>query len=216
MGTKGWLALAAGAVVVALLITWGVLASTAGDGPPPAASPSPGGSVDPSTEASPGPVPGAAATPVPSGTATPDPVATVDPRPGARETLAPVPLDEPVEATSEVRVELVSIEQVTGVANIAGEVGGPALRVTVEATNSGGAAFETPAVIVNLYMGDDRAPAGTVLEPGSRQFPGSIPAGASASGVFIFTVPEDARDAILIEVDLQVGEPVVLFEGTVA
>lgn len=217
MGRGGWLALVVGVAAVAAIVAWAVIASNAG-GAPGASSgttDSPGPTAASSASATPDPATGAPAAPSPSGDPTPGPLATIDPDPVVRETLAPVPLDEPVAATPEITVELVSIEPVIGVANIAGEVGGPALRVTVEATNSGGAAFATPAVIVNLYTGDDRAPAGMVLEPGSRQFPGSIAAGASASGVFIFTVPEDARDTILIEVDMQVGEPVVLFEGAV-
>lgn len=135
--------------------------------------------------------------------------------PVVRETLPPVPIDEPVEATQGIRVELVSIDSVEGVANIAGEVGGPALRITAEATNGTEAVFATPVVVVNLYIGDDRRPAGGILQPGGRPFPASIPAGASASGVYLFTVPEGERENLLVEVDLQVGEPVVLFEGAV-
>lgn len=130
--------------------------------------------------------------------------------------MEPVPLDGVAEPVAQVEVELVSIEAVTGVANIAGEVGGPALRVSVAVTNGTAAPFETPAVVVNLYTGDDRSPAGGIREPGGRELPGLIPAGQSQLGVYLFTVPEDARSVVLIEVDLQVGEPVALFEGAVS
>lgn len=145
-------------------------------------------------------------------TTSPAPIETA---PAPRETLPPVALDATAEPVAGIRVELASIESVSGEANLAGEVGGPALRVTLEARNDSVSAFATPGVVVNLYFGDDGAPAGGIREPGGREFPSSVGSGETASGVFLFTVPEDARESILIEVDLQVGEPVVLFEGSV-
>lgn len=217
VGPKGWLALVVSGVVVVGFVIWGIVGSGIAGGTEPTASTSQ--SVDVRASTSPDPTavagPQAVGVPAPTAAVAPDPVTTIDPEPVVRETLAPVPLDEAVDVSPDVRVELVSIESVIGVANIAGEIGGPALRVTVEATNGGGTTFETPAVIVNLYVGDGRLPADGIREPGSRAFPGSIAAGSSATGVFIFTVPEGARETVLVEVDMRVGEPVVLFEGAV-
>ncbi|RMB58147.1 DUF4352 domain-containing protein [Tessaracoccus antarcticus] len=107
------------------------------------------------------------------------------------------------------------IESVTGEVAIPGEVGGPALRITLEVTNSTPEDFDTPAVVVNLYKGAARSPAGSLLNPGSRAFPDKIAPRASAEGIYLFTVGPDDRDDITIEVDLAVGTPIVLFQGKV-
>jgi hypothetical protein len=218
LGRRGW-SLVAAAVLVLALVAWAVAAAVGGSSDPVASpSPSSDGSATPVT-----PTAVASATPEPTATDDPgvpsvnptdpsDPVAS-DPPP--RETLAPVPLDEAAEPADALEVELASLEAVEGIAEIAGEIAGPALRITVEATNRGTAALDTPAVIVNLYIGEDRRPANTIMQPGSRAFPPSIPAGGTASGVYLFTVPMEERDLILVEVDLAFGEPVVLFEGPV-
>ncbi|UOW00793.1 hypothetical protein [Agrococcus sp. SCSIO52902] len=218
-------ALVLGGVTVVGLVLWGVLsASGAGDAEQPGtASGSPSSTPGTSTSL---PSTAPTSTPTPSGSAAPSALpsapatsagATAPPGspPGSlpTETLAPVPLDAVVEPTADVELELASLESVDGAANIAGEIAGPAIRVTVEATNTGDDPFPTPVVVVNLYIGEDRLPANEIREPGGRAFPASIPAGGSSSGVYLFTVPHDQRGLIGIEVVLQAGEPVVLFEG---
>lgn len=133
-----------------------------------------------------------------------------------RSTLAPVPLEGEAEVSSAQSVVLRSIEAVDGEAVIPGEVGGPALRVTVESSNTSDIAIDTPAVVVNLYYGPDRIPAGSLLNPGGQEFPSSIAPGNTATGVYVFTVPVDQRDNVLVEVDVAVEEPVVLFEGAIS
>lgn len=212
VGARRWMVLAVGAILIVTLVVWALLASgvaTGGQG-----APVPSATAAPTAEVTAVPPASTSASPAASASATED-ADEGDAPPPVRETLAPVALGEAASASRDVTVELLSIEPVTGIANIAGEVGGPALRVTVEAVNRSGAPFQTPAVVVNLYTGADRAPAGDIREPGSREFPSSIEAGSSAVGVYIFTVAENDRDQVLVEVDLQVEEPVVLFEGAV-
>lgn len=136
--------------------------------------------------------------------------------PIARETTAPVELDGEQQPLDGVTVRLISIESVTGEVVLPGEVAGPALRVTMEARNSGGLAVETPAVVVNLYYGPDRIAGNPFLQPGGKPFPASIPAGGLATGVYLFDVPESERGDILVEVDLLFESSVVLFEGAFA
>lgn len=220
MSPRGRAALVLGILVVVGLVIWGLVSASGATQPTPGSSASPAATegADPSASASDAPVPSASSTPSatagsgPSGSAPPAAPPGADP---PLETLPPVPLDEPAQPTDVVTVELASIEEVVGEANIAGEVGGPALRVTVEASNAGDAPFDTATVVVNLYIGEDRRPANEIREPGGRAFPASIPADGSSTGVYLFTVPEDERELILVEVSLQVEEPVVLFEGAV-
>lgn len=115
-----------------------------------------------------------------------------------------------------IQARLSLIESVEGEAVIPGEVGGPALRVTLDVTNATGEPFSTPAVVVNLYTGEGLSPAGPVLNPGGSPFPEKIPPGGSARGVYLFTVPSQERKNVTVEVDLAVGTPIVVFQGTVS
>lgn len=202
-GWKLWALIGAAVVVVALII-WGIIASNAGDGTRAGASPS--------TSASSSETP--SATPSASASADPSAEPTDEADPDARPTQEPVDLDEAARA-DDVTIELESIEAVDGESTIAGEVAGPALRVTVRIDNEAETTLDTPAVVVNLYYGADREPAGGLLEPGGDPFGPSVGAGESATGVYVFSVPEEERDYIQIEVDVVVGKPVVLFEGSV-
>jgi hypothetical protein len=115
-----------------------------------------------------------------------------------------------------VKVALTSIAPVQGVATIPGEIAGPALRVGVEITNDTSAAVDLTATVVNLYYGAQATPALTLTEPGASPLPASVAPGASAKGVWVFTVPTDQRDAVKIEVDLEADVSVVLFSGPVS
>lgn len=215
-GRRTWITVVV-VVVVAALAAWGIaLAAGGGRSPAPVDPASTSATPSPSATGSPVPLPSLSQTPAPTPSVNPsDPSDPVASEPAARETLPPAPLEQAVAPVGGLEVELTSIESVEGIAAVAGEVGGPALRITVEATNDGAAAVDTPAAIVNLYVGGDRRPANAIMQPGGRSFPPSIPARGSATGVYLFTVPVEERDAIVVEVDLLFGAPVVLFSGAV-
>lgn len=213
---RSWWLLAAVALVVVAGIIWAT--AVRGSSTQPAASSSATPSTAGTPSAGPSPQVTVPATPAPSPTPllpTATPGATADPAP-PQVTQAPVALDEAAEPSRTLTIEITSIEAVSGVARFAGETAGPALRVTVEATNAADTAFATPAAVVNLYFGDDRQPADAIGEPGGRPLPAEVPAAGTSSGVYLFSVPEGERDDILIEIELQVGEPIVLFEGSAA
>ncbi|MCU1431249.1 MAG: hypothetical protein JWP95_354 [Actinotalea sp.] len=142
-----------------------------------------------------------------------DPAAPQDP--AVRPTAAPVPLEQEAEPTSGVRVGVAQIEAVQGEANVPGEVGGPSLRVTVSVTNGTTSELSLSSAVVNLYHGSDMAPAIELLEPGRTELPASVAPGEVATGVFVFLVPEDRRDAVTVEFDLSAGATVVIFSGPV-
>lgn len=204
---------AAGAIIIAVAVAAAVWAIAVANGSG-SSTEAPTVSTPSSTSEAPlgAPTAPASGTSVPAPSVHPAPTGTLDAE-LPRETQSPVPLDAVARATGAVSVQLTSIEAVQGEAVVPTEISGPALRLTLEATNAGGDSFETPAVVVNLYMGGERLPASAVSRPGGRPFPPEIPAGGSAAGVYLFTVPAEHRDVILVEVELQVGESIVLFEG---
>lgn len=201
-----WIA-AAVALVVAVIVVIGI-ATGWGSG----ASPAPGGTSPDPTSSGSAPAPSASA----SSTTDPDDDDEGDTETAApRETAPPVGLDEPAEPADGLRVSLASIESFTGSVSVPGEVAGPALQVTVEVENKGKSAALTDTLIVNVYYGPDRTPANILVRP-RTDLPLSVPAGKTAEGVYAFSVPENARGQILVEVDLSVDLPVVLFEGAVS
>lgn len=131
-----------------------------------------------------------------------------------RQTEAPVPIDSPASPEAGVTVRLANIEAVAGEGAGPGESSGPAIRVTVEVTNSGAAELSLATAVVNAYYGDG-VPANPLSRPGGAPFPASVPPGGTGSGVFLFVVPTDQRGAVTVSVDLALRAPIVVFQGPV-
>ena len=110
---------------------------------------------------------------------------------------------------------LPSIEAIQATATGPGNVAGPALRVTVSVTNGTDQPIGLDGVAVNLFLGADRTPASPVDDPSARPFTGRLAAGLTATGVYVYTVPVDARDAVNVEVGYQAGAPLLEFTGPV-
>ncbi|MFI6424076.1 hypothetical protein [Promicromonospora sp. NPDC050880] len=133
--------------------------------------------------------------------------------PAPRETLAPRPFDAPATPQPGVTVAVAEVEEVEGEANLPGEVGGPALRFTIDVTNDTGETLDLRTIVVNAYYGPDRTPANQLLKPGGKAFEAESADGRTARGAFVFTVPADQQDRVELEVDPGVGSPVILFTG---
>lgn len=118
------------------------------------------------------------------------------------------------EATSApgVTARLARIDSVRATASLPGEVGGPALAITVKVTNETGKKLDLALGVVNAYYGPERTPAVSVASDGEVPFPASVASGESAKGVYVFQVPEKARP-VRVELDLGNGADVVVFKG---
>ena len=196
------------AAVVVALVAGGfiIYLNSVGPGGPQAA---PGAGSTPSPQAT-----ATGATPVPSPSL---PSATAS-GPPTVETARPKPsvtasIDQPADIVTGVSARVTKIEAVSGVANGPGEIAGPALRITVEVTNSAEAPFDLSAAIVNLYYGKARTPAGMLSGPGVQSFPASVSPGASATGRFVFNVPKASRGTIQVEFRGSPDASVAIFAG---
>jgi hypothetical protein len=129
--------------------------------------------------------------------------------------LPEVPLDAQAGAGDGVVATLPRIEEIQGSAEGPGNVSGPALRVTVRIANGTADPVTLDGVAVNLFYGPTRTPASPLEDASQRSFTGSLEPGGSADGVYVFSVPADARDAVAVEVGYQVGAPFLLFTGSV-
>ncbi|GAB4082651.1 hypothetical protein GCU67_11800 [Modestobacter muralis] len=154
------------------------------------------------------------AAPVPS-PQTPTPTGpTSDADEGPPE-LPVVPLDAPAPVGNGVVATLPRIESIDASATGPGNIAGPALRVTVQVTNGTAEPLSLGGVVTNLYLGPDRTPASPVDDPSRAPFTGTVAPGASATGVYVFTVPADARSAVTVEVGYEAGAPLLQFTGPV-
>ncbi|MFC6508088.1 hypothetical protein ACFQBY_06420 [Promicromonospora citrea] len=133
--------------------------------------------------------------------------------PAARETLEPRPFDAEATPQPGVTVAVAEVEKVEGEANLPGEVGGPALRFTIDVTNGTGETLDLRTIVVNAYYGADRTPANQLLKPGGKAFEAETADGRTARGAFVFTVPADQQDRVELEVDPGIGSPVIIFTG---
>jgi hypothetical protein len=138
-----------------------------------------------------------------------------EPTPVPPATPSPVPLDEPAAIQPGLVAAIEQIEAVEGEARGPGEVAGPAIRFRVTFVNSTSDAVDLSSTVITVDYGDARTPALQLFEPGASPLPGSVAAGATANGVFVFTIPADQRSLVHITVDYSVGVPPLEFTGPV-
>ena len=207
------------AAVSLLLLALGAACSADAGGPPaaPAPTPAPSASALPAT-AAPGPsktpptsLPPPATTPVPP--PTPGNVnSTVPTKP--EESKKPVKLDRPSTTGTGLTVNLTSIDPVDAKAEQPGEVAGPGLAITITIRNTASKAADLSTLVVNLANSDD-APGTQMSAKPSNPLTGSVAAGKTRTGVYVFTVPKAKRKPVTVTVDIA-GAPVLVFTGNAA
>lgn len=178
--------------------------SSAGDPVPPA----------PATEAAP-------TSPVsPSGGATPTggtPAPEVAVEPIVADELPPslpaVGLDRTADAGDGVTATIEAIEAIEGTGTGPGNVAGPALRVTVRIENRSTDPLDLSGVTVGLDTGEERTPAAPLGDPSTAPFGGTLAPDDAAEGVYVFTVPADDRDLVVVSVGYEPGAPYIVFTG---
>jgi hypothetical protein len=208
-----WLLLAGGVVLV--LVVFLVVRALGGDD-----SPTAGKDSDPSSTASPSsgapsptstPLAGASSTKKPrSGSTSSGPT---KPPGGVKSTSKPVGLDAagPV-GTDGTTVRVVRTRSVAGKAELPGEIAGPSIAVDVAV--KAGRKMSLDQTVVNLFYGAKKTPA-IPLSTGTKPLTGSLAAGQSKQGTYIFTVPKSQRGRIVITADVKITAPVVVFAGSV-
>lgn len=191
--------------------------------PPPVSTPA--GSAAPSASATASASVTAAPSESASGSASPEatssptrsaaPTGTAQPTAGGgnQSTKTPVPIEKDSEVKPGLTARVDKLAAVDGKAEGPGEVSGPALRFQVVVDNSTDRRADLSTTVVNLYYGDDKTPGSPIGKPGGSPLPASVAAGAKADGTYLFVVPEDERDTILITVDYSVDTSVVAFSG---
>jgi hypothetical protein len=184
---------------------------------------------DTSTEPEPEPTETTSDGPAPSTTAAPSTTEVVQPpattpvpppRTGninqtvAEATLAtkpPVAQTEQASYGNGVTVNLTAWEAVTTKAQTPGEIAGPGFKLTFMINNGTGQAVDLGNVVVDLA--DSEGTPAIPIEAGSAPFKGSVAAGQSATGVYVFTVDSGYVRPAIVSVTYTVDAPVVQFRG---
>ncbi|BBE23504.1 hypothetical protein MN0502_23870 [Arthrobacter sp. MN05-02] len=128
---------------------------------------------------------------------------------------APQPFEEPADVAEGVAARVAAMKAVDGEARGIGEVDGPAVQFTVEITNSTEESISLAEAVVNVEAGTDRFPAGQLSGPGATPFPADVAPGQTVSGVFVFQIPPEQREAVRVLFHYQAVSPVAAFEGSV-
>jgi hypothetical protein len=196
----------AAVVVAALVVTALVLAGARGAATNAGNQPGGGPAV----------VPGASTTPEP-----PAPTATratgkstsapkADPRYGAtvKQTVGH---NVDAKLSGGMTAKIVSIDHVDAKAIRAGETAGSAIKVTIALANTTGKDVSLSQVAVNAYYGSKSTPA-VALTDGAKPLHGALANGATASGVYLFSVPADQRDSAVVTMTDAAGAAVTVFK----
>ncbi|HYH26587.1 MAG TPA: hypothetical protein VD834_14675 [Blastococcus sp.] len=204
---------AAAAVIVSALVVLGLVISDPGAGDRPAdaaAAPSAGSSSAGSSSSTGVPADGSAE-PAP---AAPDSLAPVGDASALPVALPAVALDQEASGEDGVKAQVVSLEAIDATAVGVGNIAGPALRATVRLTSATSEPVDLDLVSVTLTHGADGTPASPLDDPSRAPFAGMLEAGETAEGVYVFTVPEDDRDAVTVTVGYRAGAPFLVLSGS--
>jgi hypothetical protein len=146
--------------------------------------------------------------------APPTPGNITDIVPAVEPTLLPeVALTDSATPADGITISLTDLSQVDAQTHVPGEVSGPAVRVSIEIGNSGAQPVDLTSVVVEL-SDSDGAPGIPVSTADSKSFDGMLDPNASITGVYVFRVPVDRRDPILIAVSYAAGSTVAQFSGS--
>jgi hypothetical protein len=130
--------------------------------------------------------------------------------------LPAVSLDQPAAVGNGITAVVESLEAIDGTAQGPGNVAGPAMRATVRITNGTAEPVSLDAVAVDLATGAELVPASPLDDPSGLPFRGTVAPGETAEGVYVFSVPADARAAVTLSVGYQAGAPFLVFTGPAA
>lgn len=127
----------------------------------------------------------------------------------------PIDLEDPAKFGVGLTARVADVEAVQGKARGPGEIAGPALRVTIRATNNSARSIPLDNTFVDMSYGKQRTPGIMLTGPGTKEFPESVAAGADATGIYVFNIPPKHRDRIQVTVTYAADVPTAVFAGPV-
>lgn len=186
------LAIAFGTTAVAIVVCAGALtACTAEPEPEPNTDPLPTATV-----------------PAPDGGSIDETVAPADPAPSHEAELGDTADLEDGVAVTVTDVELLDVE-----AHTPGEIAGPAVALTIDIANGTDDVIDLSTAMVSVTGSAGSYGQPTTSEP-YQPFTGSVQPGAESSGIYVFRLPAEEREALEVVVQYVAGAPIALFVGS--
>lgn len=118
--------------------------------------------------------------------------------------------DDAADLGGGVTARIDAVDNVTAKAETPGEIDGPAVAVHITLKNAGDTSIDVSSAMVSL-TGDDEVLGQPTTSKPYAPFSGALAAGESATGVYVFLLPEDARGAISVSVQYLAGATIALF-----
>ncbi|MEU2205269.1 hypothetical protein AB0P19_12020 [Microbacterium oleivorans] len=122
------------------------------------------------------------------------------------------PIDEPIELSTGLVIELDSVSATSVTAATPGEVSGPAVVVKLTARNDSRETADLDSAVVTLTAADGEYGIGTTAGP-NTPLAGDLEPGDSASGSYVFMLDPAADRSVTVSVNYSAGEPVAEFSG---
>jgi uncharacterized protein DUF4352 len=133
-------------------------------------------------------------------------------KPSVAISLAPaVPVGKPAEISDDVRITVGKVRDLRVSAHQPGEIAGPAAAVSVTVRNRSSKRFSLDGMVVTAYYHNDLPANETSVDP-SKPLSGSLAAGKSATGTYVFTVPRKYASTLRVEVSSNQSPTIVQFE----
>jgi hypothetical protein len=133
-------------------------------------------------------------------------------KPSVAISLAPaVPVGKPAQLSDDVRVTVGKVRDVRVDARQPGEIAGPAAAVSVTVRNGSSKRFNLDGMVVTAYYHNDLPANETSVDP-SDPLTGSLAAGKTSTGTYVFTVPRKYASTLRIEVSSNQSPTIVQFE----
>ena len=153
-----------------------------------------------------------AGAPTATARATPDPSGSKSvEKPSVAISLAPpVKVGRPADLSDGVRITVGAVRDRTVAAELPGEIAGPAAVVPVTVRNASGKRFSLDGVVVTAFYNDGVPATETSADP-AKPLAGSLAAGRTAKGVYVFTVPSEYAATLRIEVSSNQSATIVQF-----
>ena len=129
-------------------------------------------------------------------------------------TAPPVALTDTADFGGKVTAKIAEISPTQATATLPGEVSGPAVAVTVEVDNGSADTIGLDSVTVTLT--DSAGNAASTVTGSTGALSGALGAAESAKGMYVFSVPADARNPVTVTVTYSSGAPTLVFTGAVA
>ena len=125
-----------------------------------------------------------------------------------------VAIDAPATLPDGVIVSIAGVDQLVVAAETPGEIAGPAVAVTFALTNGSTEPIDVSTAMATVSGADGTFGQPTTSVP-SAPFSGTIAPGGSATGVYVFLLPESQRESLTATLEYIAGVQTAVFVGQV-